>query len=215
MEMSLEIWELASALSKAQAAFKTPKRNAENPFFKSQYADLCSVLEAIKDSMATNGLSLAQFPCPGGIMNILMHSSGQWIKEFCPMPSKDNSPQSIGSSISYARRYSIKGILGLGDEDDDAQSCEPVKTDKHLYEKQEVSKPTITKYTISEKQLTRLYAIAHECEADPSMIKEYLSSKFKLESSKELDKYEYDLLIKEIQAGNLTPAKEDSEIPAV
>ena len=62
MEHSVEINELALALSLAQSHMGGAVIGAKNPFFKSTYADLQSVINAAKEPMSENGLSYMQFP---------------------------------------------------------------------------------------------------------------------------------------------------------
>lgn len=129
MKMSEQINELALSLSIAQGQIEAAKKDAANPFFKSKYADLASVWSVIREPFSKNGLSVIQ--CPDVRENkvivetILMHKSGQWIASCLPVPIKDNTVQGIGSCISYAKRYSLKAICGVSDDegDDDGEAA--------------------------------------------------------------------------------------------
>jgi hypothetical protein len=125
METSESIKELATALCKFQGAVEKIRKTEENPFFKSKYADLSSILDAIREPMAENGLSFVQ--CPTGedeLMTMLMHTSGEWIKSSYTMKPVKNDPQGRGSAITYQRRYALSAILGLNiDEDDDGNAA--------------------------------------------------------------------------------------------
>jgi hypothetical protein len=96
MQTSENINELATALSKAQGQMGGASKTANNPFFKSKYADLGSVISAIKEPLAENGLSYVQFPFSVqgevGVTTRLMHSSGQWMESMfsIPAPKNDN-----------------------------------------------------------------------------------------------------------------------------
>ena len=83
MNKSESITELAKALCKAQGAMGGAHKGANNPFFKSKYADLSAVIQAIKEPFASNGLSYVQFPIESGgrvgIETILMHESGEFL----------------------------------------------------------------------------------------------------------------------------------------
>jgi len=132
MEKSPEINELASALSKAQGVIIPASKEADNPYFKSKYADLASVWEVARKPLADNGLSIVQLPSAEGnivtLKTILMHSSGQFITSDLTMVAKDASPQAIGSCITYERRYALSSIVGIASEiDDDANSATEVK----------------------------------------------------------------------------------------
>jgi len=132
MNRSENINELAAALSKAQGIMGTAPKDSKNPFFKSSYADLASILSVAKQPLADNGLSVTQHPgADGNIVSVettLFHSSGQWMASQLTMLAKDASPQAIGSCITYARRYSVASILGIAsEEDDDGNSAQPTK----------------------------------------------------------------------------------------
>jgi hypothetical protein len=123
MEKSEQINELAGALTKAQGMMKGAAKSADNPFFKSKYADLSSCWEAIREPFSANGLSIAQLteqsPDMVVVETILMHSSGQWIGSKLSMKPVKTDPQSIGSCLTYARRYGLCAITGIAPEDDD------------------------------------------------------------------------------------------------
>lgn len=127
--MSVVLKELGAAMAKAQAEIKSAKKDAANPFFKSKYADLASVVSACRDAFAKHGLSVIQATdFEGDVMwleTYLMHSSGEFIKGRYPIRPLKNDPQSVGSAISYAKRYTYAAIAGVvtGDEDDDGNAA--------------------------------------------------------------------------------------------
>jgi hypothetical protein len=127
MEMSEQVDVLAKALSKAQGEMGGAVKDSSNPFFKSSYADLGSVIAAIKDSFAANGLSYTQFPirdeAGAGVETILMHESGQWIKSSYTLPLAKFDAQSAGSCLTYARRYALQAIAGIPAVDDDGNQA--------------------------------------------------------------------------------------------
>lgn len=131
MNKSPEIKNLAAAMAKFQAEMEAVKKDSINPYFKSKYADLASIIEAIKKPMTANGLSYSQFPCgPGGLTTILMHTSGEWIEDTFTMEPVDRKPQSVGSALTYARRYALGAVLGLAtEEDDDGNAASKGKED--------------------------------------------------------------------------------------
>lgn len=145
--MSLDITELAKALSVAHGMIKPVPKTASNPFFKSKYADLVNLLEELSPVLAKCGLAIAQFPVVDGLITMLMHSSGQWIKSYLQMISKDGSPQARGSTITYARRYAIQSIMLMGAEDDDGEAAEGRKNVPR-----ETPAPTAELYTGTFKQ---------------------------------------------------------------
>jgi len=127
MNMSDDIAELATALAKAQGEIQDATKGAENPYFKSKYADLSAVRSVIREPLARNGLSIVQLPSTvdGGaiVKTLLMHQSGQYISNELFMPAGKADPHGLGSAITYARRYSIMSILCLAAEDDDGNAA--------------------------------------------------------------------------------------------
>lgn len=113
-------------LSKALATFHSLvgkiKKDAKNPFFKSNYASLSNILEEISEPLQGAGLVITQFPDGGNLVTMLIHAeSGEYISSEYHMPiAKQNDPQAVGSAISYARRYAITSVLSLNIDDDDA-----------------------------------------------------------------------------------------------
>lgn len=126
MNSSTETNELALALCLAQGQMGGAVKDAKNPFFKSNYADLTSVIKAIKQPFADNGLSYTQFPVSSdggvGVATRLMHVSGQWVESEFVLPIVKQDPQAAGSAITYARRYALQSIAGIPTADDDAES---------------------------------------------------------------------------------------------
>jgi hypothetical protein len=117
--------DLSTALAKAQAVGMTAIINKTNPHFKNRYADLAAVIEAVRDPLAANGLSVTQTTevREGGLVLVttLRHASGQWIASDYPLPTAAK-PQELGSALTYARRYSLSALLCIAaDEDDDAE----------------------------------------------------------------------------------------------
>ena len=134
MKKSESITKLSAALTIAQAKMPSAKMNAVNPFLKNKYADLGSVIDCAKETLAANGLSIAQFPTGEGetigVETILMHSSGEWISNTIHLPlgteKGKSEAQVAGSIISYLRRYSYASVLGIY-SDEDSDGNEPVK----------------------------------------------------------------------------------------
>jgi len=126
MEISTTIKELATALVEFQKEVEAVKKDGTNPFYKSTYATLQSVIETIREPLAKNGLSFSQAPDGDGLCTILMHTSGEFIKATGKMTPKDNTPQGQGSAITYMRRYALSAILGIAtEEDDDGNTAQP------------------------------------------------------------------------------------------
>ena len=133
MNKSESIKELATALAKAQGAIKGAVKDSANPFFKSKYADLASVVEAIRSAFAANGLSYIQFVEPSDkdevrVETTILHSSGEWIGcGVLALPVSKVDAQGYGSALTYARRYSLSAATGVAPEDDDGNAATVAK----------------------------------------------------------------------------------------
>lgn len=119
--------ELAFALAKVQGAIVPPKKDTANPFFKSKYADLAGVWESVRGLLSSNGLAFLQLPTADGqrvsVTGKLMHVSGESIESTITGTAADAKPQSIGSCITYLRRYQMSAMLGIAAEDDDGNAA--------------------------------------------------------------------------------------------
>lgn len=127
LTQSQELGSLAAALCKAQAVMEGAKQDSSNPFFKSKYADLASVWAACKTPLTSNGLSVVQTVENGGekayLVTTLLHTSGQWIRSFMPILMNKQDAQSLGSAITYCRRYALAAIVGVCPTDDDGEGA--------------------------------------------------------------------------------------------
>ena len=132
------IGQLAAALAKAQAAFpkvlKDREAKIESPRgrYSYRYADLASLIEAVRKPLADNGLAYVQ-PIrigPNGhvLVTRLLHISGASLESEYMLRDHER-PQEMGSEITYARRYALSALLGVASEEDDdgtaAQTAEP------------------------------------------------------------------------------------------
>lgn len=133
MNSSTNINELAKALSQAQVKFASvTKQNAvDTGKYKYVYADLATILEAVRKPLSEHGLSVTAIVHSMSergevpVETVLMHESGQWISSTVALPVPGGGPQAMGSSITYARRYGLSGLLGIAaEEDDDAGKAE-------------------------------------------------------------------------------------------
>ena len=136
MQKSESIAALAAALAIAQGEMKGAVKDSANPFFKSKYADLASVVEAIRLAFSDNGLSYIQTVEPSDkdevrVETTILHSSGEWIScGVLSLPVSKSDAQGYGSALTYARRYSLSAAAGVAPEDDDgnaASSAKPIK----------------------------------------------------------------------------------------
>lgn len=127
---SNDVNELYTALAKAQLDMEVAKTDSNNPFFKSKYADLSSVVKASRPYLAKNGLSVIQRVIPNGngqlyLYTRLCHASGQWMESRTPILPPKQDIQTLGSYITYLRRYNYASVVGVvaAEEDDDGEKA--------------------------------------------------------------------------------------------
>ena len=129
----METNKIVSALLKAQKEMGNAKKDSNNPFFKSKYADLNSVREAVMPLLNENGILVLQpmVTVDGNeyIKTVLLHESGESIESFTKILCKSqNDPQAYGSGVTYARRYGLQSLLSIGADDDDGNGASVDKT---------------------------------------------------------------------------------------
>lgn len=135
------------ALVKFQSQLRPVSKDSENPFFKSSYADLSSILQAVMPILSGNGLAVSQPMRVDGDKTILItkliHESGEELVSEMILPH-NSDPQKYGSLITYYKRYQLQAILGVStkDEDDDGNSVSMPKNVNYEPKKQDQPKPT-------------------------------------------------------------------------
>lgn len=124
--------EITVALLAAQKEIKVAIKDAQNPHFRSSYADLPAVFDACKESLNKHGIAISQ--CTDiriygdrttiVLVTKLMHESGQCLESVYPLIPVKEDPQGYGSAMTYARRYCLAAIVGVvADVDDDAEAA--------------------------------------------------------------------------------------------
>jgi hypothetical protein len=123
MNTSEQINEIATALAKAQGEVENATKNAKNPHFKNDYADLAEVLATVRPVLSKHGIAVVQMTAIEGDAMVLhtrlIHTSGQWLESVHPVSKLPERPQTIGANETYARRYSLAAICGIAQADDD------------------------------------------------------------------------------------------------
>jgi hypothetical protein len=118
---------IAAALAAAQADMGKALKSAQNPHFKSRYADLSSVTEACMPALNRNGIAVIQTLTESefgrSVVTRFIHESGESLD--CPIPLilGKNDMQGLGSAITYARRYGLMSLAGIAPEDDDGNAA--------------------------------------------------------------------------------------------
>ena len=127
MKHSEQLNDLAGALAKAQGEMENAVKGNINPHFKSKYADLGSIWDAIRGPLSKHGLSVIQLPDMDDegrirVTTLLVHASGQFIEASYALPAMKNDAQGYGSAITYMKRYALTG-MGVAPEDDDGNAA--------------------------------------------------------------------------------------------
>ena len=133
---------LCTAMAKAFAAIEGATKDKTNPHFKSKYADLSTVVDAIKPALSKHGLFFVQVThdAPQGVCveTIICHESGEQMSAGrLYVPASKQDPQGYGSALTYARRYSLMAAFGVPAEDDDGNAA--VKAHKESKEARDVT----------------------------------------------------------------------------
>ena len=128
MTTSAEINELATALALAQGQMGAASKDADNPHFKSRYADLASIWSACQGPLTSNGLCVVQSPSSEGsnvtLTTRLLHKSGQYMEStLTSSAGRGQGPQAVGSTITYLRRYALAAMVGVVTDDDDGEAA--------------------------------------------------------------------------------------------
>lgn len=190
MEKSEKIDKLAAALAKAQGSLMGAKKNCTNPFHKSKYADLASVIQAAAPALQENELSVVQLTeMHDGrpvLRTTLMHSSGQYISGVNPLYMPKGDMQSLGAAMTYARRYAYSAMIGVvSDVDDDGESIKATSQTQSLQFKNTASKPSNTSYAQRAQSTTNSAARKHLAEL-PKEYQDYVLSEKKLKTLSDL-----------------------------
>ena len=140
MKTSESITEISAALAKALPEIQNATKDADNPAYRSSYATLNSVMDAVKPPRFEHGVVVIQGPgWRDGIVTVttrFLHESGEWIETEAGAPvahrwervdgevtDKGPDAQTAGSAISYLRRYSLAAMAGITQEDDDGNAA--------------------------------------------------------------------------------------------
>lgn len=123
---------IAPALVKAQKEITSALKDADNPFFKSKYADLASIITAVKGPLNNYGIAILQGVTTSAnavqVETLLMHETGEFVSNTIELPVKVDkggsaTAQDYGSAITYAKRYGLQSLVGVPSEDDDGNAA--------------------------------------------------------------------------------------------
>ena len=154
--------KLIEALIKAQSEMTSAVATGTNPHFKSEYAPLDEVIKAVKKPLNRNGIFFLQkvyVADNGQCVETEFHGHDAVLKGGKVFVKCDKSTaQGYGSSLSYAKRYSLQTACGLptGDDDDANASTDEVKPVAKKVEKKVEKKSDDWKVDSNTKDITFL-----------------------------------------------------------
>ncbi len=179
MKTSETTQELISAIVQAQAEFLPANFDSYNPFYRSKYASLSSVVLSIRGILARHDLGFFQENRDGRLITRIYHKSGQWMEsDGTPIISENKSPQSLAIGTTYARRYDLACFLGVVSDEDKDGSAEVHKggeararkdgsarvgkdTTERMSESQRESLHAAGKYMYGEEWTERRHRLVH------------------------------------------------------
>lgn len=193
-----------------------------------KYADLSDVIEAVRSALSKNGLAFIQTLSGEQLVTLLLHSSGQSLKNAVPLViAQGTGPQAMGSSLTYSRRYGLTALLGVVAEEDDDALAEQSQhngnqkgsqnTDGNgVKEQRKDSRPPQADYDranpnwekepCTEPQRKKLWAMAKEAGYDEMQLKDVVLTMWNKESTKDLTKGEIQKLFREFEERLSNPA---------
>jgi len=173
MQRSDSIATLAPALVRAQFNIGSATKGSENPFFKSSYADLGTVMAACKDALLDEDITILQMvgrdETGDYLETIILHGSGEFISDRMRLIcSKQHDPQSMGSAITYARRYALQSALFIPAVDDDGEKAMAgIRDDERITHRQHEREAATS---FAPKGVTHLFHDEGDKISDPSDI---------------------------------------------
>ena len=196
---------LATSLAKAQSEMPVAKKDSENPYFKSNYADLAEIVSVSRPCLSKNGLSVTQNVITddsGATMlhTILMHSSGQWTESTMRVVPPKNDIQTISSYITYLKRIAYAALIGVvaQNEDDDAEVA--VATSRQTFAKGAALNHKYDPRTESSEVITKeqLEELEYEL-SEYSDVAQMLLDGLKIQSIADMPKSKYGVSIRRVR----------------
>lgn len=155
--------DLLAALAAAQGEIENATKNAKNPHFKNNYADLAECLNTIRPVFSAHGLAVIQSAghfdgAMVTVTTIITHKTGGMISsESTCVPAKTDA-QGIGAATTYLRRYSVAAMCGIAQEDDDGQSAR--------HDKSPTTKTMPSNLTIGDAEFSELNRLLDDTKSD-------------------------------------------------
>lgn len=202
---SKDLKDLFTALSKSQGEMKTAGLSKINPYYKSRYSDMAEIVKVSRPALTKYGLAVLQQIIPNEdgqniLHTVLTHSSGQWVESRMRIVPPKNDVQSLGSYITYLKRYAYASLIGVvsSDDDDDGELAVHESRENfnkgtklnHKYNPKEQSYETITKEQLEE--------VRYELKSHTDLTEEIME-KMKIQSLSDMPKSKFLSAIKRIR----------------
>jgi len=137
MKTSEKVDQVLPALMQVKSKMGVVLKSADNPFFKSKFADLNSHLDAVEPLLQEAEMILTQSVLRDErgdfVETRLTHKSGQWVSSSMSLVLVKNDMQAVGSAVTYARRYTLGALLSMKSVDDDGEAAVG-RTEKPVYQ---------------------------------------------------------------------------------
>jgi hypothetical protein len=161
--------ELLKALSNVKKEVGSLSKTETNPFFKSKYFDINSLIQQVDPLLEKYGLLLLQPIENGNVISKIYHvETAESVSSSIILPNLTD-PQKLGSAITYYRRYTLQSLLGLQAEDDDANKAsqpskpqQSVQAVKQPAKQENLDKAKLGNFTIA--QVKEIYSVTPEQE---------------------------------------------------
>ena len=171
-ETTVDVATFLQKLHNAKQSIKKIAKNAKNPHFKNNYADINALIEEVEPILLENRLLLLQPIEDGYVYTRIVDVDSGEICESCMKLPEIQDPQRIGSAVTYYRRYTLQSLMSLQSIDDDSNlASEAVKSQKQVLSQERfekaleaiksgtVSKQDLAKFELTKEQLTKLNEI--------------------------------------------------------
>jgi hypothetical protein len=230
MEMSATVAQLAEALSKAQAMITGAVKDSDNPFFHSKYADLATVWDACREALTVNKLAVVQTPrttfttapelsevvsrsgekrsivkvaTTVEMTTMLVHASGEWVSGTVAAMLANADPQSIGSAITYLRRYGLSALVGIAQVDDDGEAAvsAPTSGARKATPEQLPSVQPASLLTLNDPQQIRLKDLMRQHSVKASAVKKQIEKSYPIKTAADIRQKDYDDICAWVIAG--------------
>lgn len=188
------IAKLTEAMAAAVQEFGEVIKDVTNPFFKSTYADLSSLIGATRAQLGKHGLVIFQGPgfnevIGPSVTTLLSHVSAEWIAVDLPLPAAKLDPQGVGSALTYSRRYGYGPMLNVAAEEDDDGNAAVATRKEHL---DQLTEKMTSQERISHVQATAFLKTAIDNGRTQEQIKQYLDQLNGYLQATEIQKQDWD-----------------------